>query len=154
MRRPLVLLTIPIALALVPSAAAQESVPRMLQAGGARVELENGRGFAFFRSREGVILGSIKRGRVVVTDLRRDSEVSVSGCETTKRIKRTIVCIGRDLSFSVEKGAWNALLRGVGINASAVLRGTLTLQGRAGTLQINDRPERAWPKAVRTFRLR
>jgi hypothetical protein len=154
MRRRLTLLTIPIALAAVSPAAAQDGLARSLQEGGARVELENGRGFAFFKSRTGALLGSVKRGRVVITDIRRDSDVSVSGCETTRRIRRTVICLGSELSFSVETGAWSAMLRGTGINASAVLRGTLTLQGRSGTFTINDRPERAWPRRARTFRLR
>jgi hypothetical protein len=151
--RRLALLTSLFALALAPTAGAQDAVARALQDGGERVALENGRGIAAFNSRDGALLGSIRRGRVVITDVRRDSEVSVTGCERTKRVRRTIVCIGRELTFSIEMGAWRAVLRGVGINASAVLHGTLTLSGTAGRVSIDDGPSRRWPKQPRTYRL-
>lgn len=151
--RRVALLIIPIALVLAPSAGAQDGLARALEDGGERVALENGRGVATFKSRDGALLGSVRRGRVVIRDVRRDSGVSVSGCETTKRIQRRVICIGRELTFSIEKGAWFATIRGGGINASAVLRGTLTLMGTAGRVSIDDGPLRRWPRRVRTFEL-
>ena len=151
--RRLALLTIPLALVLAPSAGADDGLSRALQAGGERVALEDGRGFARLASRDGAMLGSIRRGRVVIRDVRRDSGVSVSGCETTKRFNRSVICIGRELTFSVETGAWVATLRGTGIDASAVLRGSLTLVGTAGRVSIDDGPMRRWPRKLRTFRL-
>jgi hypothetical protein len=139
-------------LAFAPGAHAQV-LDRALAADGDRVALIGGRGFAIFRSTNGAILGSLGRGRLVIIDRRRPSGVEVTGCETRKRVKQTLICTGRAISFYIEKGSWVVRIRGRGIEASAVLSGTLTLAGRAGKISLNDGDERNWPRRIRTLRL-
>lgn len=143
-----------VALACAPAAAA--GIDRELAAGGASLALEDGRGTAVVRSREGSILGSVARGRVRVTDVRRGPRTSIvlSGCKTRRQIdRRTVLCVGRNISFSVLGGAWQVRLAGPGINASAKLKGNVTLQGRAGTYSIRYGADRPWPRQARTFKL-
>ncbi len=143
------------ALALAPSANAQ--FERAVAEGGESLTLENGRGYAIVTSSAGTILGSVARGRVIVTDYPRggDTKISLSGCDTRKRIgRRTVVCAGRGLSFSVVDGRWRVHVRGTRINASAVVGGSVTLEGTEGTYAIGDPDEqRPWPESARTFRL-
>ncbi len=143
------------ALALAPSAHAQ--FERAAAAGGQSLTLEDGRGYAIVTSSSGTILGSVGRGRLVVTNYRRGArtKISLSGCDTRTRInRRTVVCAGRGLSFSVVDGRWRVLLRGTRINASAVVVGSVTLEGIEGTYAIGDLDdERPWPESARTFRL-
>lgn len=153
MRRPL-LLTVLFALALAPGADAR--LDRFFAEGGDSIALENGRGTAIVVSEEGAVLGTLGRGTLIVVDVRRGppTDVEVSGCETRRRPNvRTLVCSGRGISFSVVGGAWRAVIRGRGINASAVLSGTVTLQGSAGTYSLRHADERPWPQVARTFRL-
>ncbi len=143
------------ALALAPGANAQ--FERAVAAGGEALTLSNGRGYAVVTSSSGTILGSVGRGRIVVTNYPRGArtKISLSGCDRRKRIaRRTVVCAGRGLSFSVVDGRWRVHLRGTRINASAVVEGSVTLEGTAGTYAIGD-PEdkRPWPESARTFRL-
>ena len=149
------LLTAVAALALAPSAHAQ--FERAVAAGGESLTLEDGRGYAVVTSSSGTMLGGVARGRVVVTNYPRGSrtKISLSGCDTRKRINRkTVVCAGRGLSFSIVDGRWRVLLRGMGINASAVVSGSVTLEGSSGTYAIGDSDdERPWPDSARTFRL-
>ena len=143
------------ALAFAPSANAQ--FERALAEGGESLTLEGGRGYAAVTSSSGTILGSVGRGRVVVTDYPRGAEtkISLSGCDRRKRINRkTVVCAGRGLSFSVVDGRWRVHVRGTRINAGAVVEGSVTLEGTAGTYAIGDPDdERPWPESARTFRL-
>ena len=143
------------ALAFAPSANAQ--FERALAEGGESLTLEDGRGYAAVTSSSGTILGSVGRGRVVVTDYPRGAEtkISLSGCDRRKRItRRTVVCAGRGLSFSVVDGRWRVHVRGTRINASAVVGGSVTLEGPEGTYAIGDPDdERPWPEDARTFRL-
>ena len=151
----LALLTVLAALVLAPSAHAQ--FERAVAAGGESLTLANGRGYAAVTSSGGTILGRVAKGRIVVTDYPRGArtKVSFSGCDTKKRIsRRTVVCAGSNLSFSVVDGRWRVVLRGRGVNASAVLQGSVTLEGSGGTYAIGDPDnDRSWPRSTRTFRL-
>jgi hypothetical protein len=130
------------------SAALAGPDPRDLTAGGSPLSLENGRGTAIVRSREGSILGSVRRGRV------RAVNGHVRGCETRRRLsRRTVLCIGNDLTFWATGRGWTITARGRGINASGVLKGSLTLQGTRGTysLEPGGGNERPWPRLRRTY---
>ena len=143
------------ALALAPGASAQ--FERAVAAGGDSLTLEGGRGYAIVTSSSGTILGSVGRGRLVVTNYRRGArtKISLSGCDTRKRLgRRTVVCAGRGLGFSVVDGRWRVHLRGGRINASAVVEGSVTLEGTEGKYAVGDPDdERPWPESRRTFRL-
>lgn len=143
------------ALALAPSASAQ--FERAVAAGAESLTLADGRGYAIVTSSSGTILGTVGRGRVLVTDYPRGTrtKISLSGCDTRKRInRRTVACAGRNLSFSVVDGRWRVVLRGARINAGAVVEGSVTLEGTSGTYEIGDSgDERPWPESARTFRL-
>jgi hypothetical protein len=137
-----------IALLCAPVALAQ--FDRELAAGGKPLSLEDGRGVAVVKSREGSILGSVDRGRI------RATNASVYGCESRKRVNRsTVLCIGRDLDFSATGYRWQIVASGAGINASGKLKGTVTLQGTSGTysLEAGGTDPRPWPRSPRTFRL-
>jgi hypothetical protein len=135
---------------LVVAPVARADSPRDLTAGGSPLSLEDGRGTAIVASREGSILGSVTRGRV------RATRGSVQGCETRRRInRRTVLCIGRNLTFWATGRNWRILASGNGIYASGVLKGTLTLQGTRGrySLDAGGGDSRPWPRRQRTFRI-
>lgn len=141
------------ALTLVPSAYGQ--LPRGLALGGDAVSLENGRGVVVVTSRDGAMLGTIARGSVRIHDMPRGhvTSVRVWGCERRRRpARRTVLCVGRGLRFRIEYGTWRATLRGRGIDASAVVEGSLAIKGTRGTLIIEDE-ERRWPRELETFSL-
>lgn len=153
--RRLVLLILVFAFAAVP-AVAHGQVPRVLEGEGETLSLVNGRGTAIAVSRDGAMLGTVTRGRILIVDLRRGDRttVEVSGCESRRRVnRRTVVCSGRALSFSVVDGRWRATISGTGINASAVLEGAVTLKGNRGRYKLGDDDERRWPRRGRTLPL-
>jgi len=151
-RLPFVLCFLAVAIA-PPVADAQLS--RGLEGEGGLLALENGRGTAIVVSRDGAMLGTVARGRIAIVDLPRGERTTVelSGCERRHRYRRTVVCSGRDLSFSVYEGRWRATLVGSGINASAVIEGSVTLKGTGGTFKLGEADARRWPRLARTFRL-
>jgi hypothetical protein len=141
-------------LVVAPSANAQ--FERALENGGELLSLESGRGYAVVASREGAMFARVGRGRIAVRDYARGSRTDwkVSGCDRRKRVARRVVCMGRNLSLSIIDGRWRVGLRGRGINASAVLQGSVTLEGTAGTYAIGDPEDKlAWPRSPRTFSL-
>ncbi len=153
--RPTILIAA-LSLALAPAAHAESGLERALAAGGELVSLEGGRGYAAVTSRNGAMLGRVGAGRIVVKNFRRGTrtERRLWGCEVRKRIaRRTVLCAGRNLSFSVVDGRWRAILRGNWINASAVVEGRVMLRGTAGTYSIAGGTPRAWPRQPRMFRL-
>jgi hypothetical protein len=134
-----------LALVSVPVADAQvrPDPNRDLAAGGSPLSLENGTGTATVRSREGTIVGKVRRGRVRVVNGR------VGGCEIRRRInRRTVVCIGRELTFGATGRNWVVRASGSGIYASGMLKGSLTIQGTRGTysLDANSSDDRPWPR--------
>jgi hypothetical protein len=106
-----------------------------------------------------VNLGS---GRVRVIDL-PSGKAPWHRCNSEGRrvSETTIEYRGRDVRCRVsslgEPRPWQLVIRGHGIFASGVVRGSLTLdafdEGPAGRFQIADRPVRRWPRAVRTYPL-
>ena len=154
MRRVLVLTAL-LALAVAPGADA--GLARYVSAGGDPLSLDGGRGTALVVSNDGAILGSVRRGRVAVTDLRGGvaTRVSTSGCERKWfPAPRKVVCIGWHLGFSALGGAWRVRLVGRGINASAVIHGSVTLDnGATGTYSIRGERPRPWPASAETYYL-
>lgn len=150
--RPFSLLIIGVVLAL--PAGAQAGLDRFVSGAPDSVSLTRGRGTAVFVSRDGAILGTVARGRLTITDLPGPPRtmIDVSGCERRRRLgPHRIRCAGRDITFSILDGTWAAAIQGRGINASAVLTGTLRLKGRAGTYSLRGGPEYQWPRVARIF---
>ena len=143
------------ALVVVPGAAGHP-LERYVAGSSSTLSLSNGRGVAILSSQDGAVLGTVGRGRVRLFDGPRGTETRsrLSGCRTMRRVSPyTRLCIGRNISFSVVDGTWRLKLRGMRINASAVLRGTTLLVGTRGTYRIDDGETRPWPRAVESFRL-
>jgi hypothetical protein len=151
--RRLLVLTVLFALAVAP--AADAGLARYATADGEYLSLKGGRGTALLVSRDGAVLGSVRQGRVRITDVVRGARtrLSVSGCERKQYPRpRTVVCIGQGLRFSVLGGAWRVRIAGSGINASAVMTGYVTLDdGTAGTYKIGNGPNKRWPSRATTF---
>jgi hypothetical protein len=131
--------------------------------GSEAVELRRGIGYAALWDR-GAVLGRVALGRVRVINLRGAGPPSgwVRGCERRRgRLVGTLYCQGSNLRFWIHGGTWKVQLRGRGINASGVVRGTLALdrapQGR-GVYRIGDEdvdnPFRRWPKDLTFYSLR
>jgi hypothetical protein len=131
--------------------------------GSEAVELRRGIGYAALWDR-GAVLGRVYRGRVRVINLRGGGAPSgwVRGCERREgRLAGALYCQGSGLRFWIHGGTWKIQLRGRGINASGVVRGTLALdrapQGR-GVFRIGDEdvdnPFRRWPRDLTFYRLR
>jgi hypothetical protein len=155
--RRLLLVTALLGLALALAPSAQAHLARSLFPEGGVLSLEGGRGLAIVLSRDGGMYGRIARGRIVLTDFRRGGETGVDlrGCERRRRVNDlTVVCAGRGLRFEIVDGRWRAGLRGVGIDAAAVLDGAVTLAGTRGTYSIDDQEAEPWPQDPQTFALR
>ena len=155
--RRLVLLTAMLSLPLAFSPAGHADLASYLAGEATALELAGGRGTAILRSRDGAVLGTLAKGTLVVHDWSEgpETEVRISGCERFSRpARRTRECTGRRISFSVLAGAWRASIEGSKINASAVLRGSVTLRGTGGTYAIGNGPARRWPHEPETFYLR
>jgi hypothetical protein len=151
--RRLLLITALLALTLAPTASGQYS--RIVQGDASALELEGGRGYAIVVSEDGVLFARVARGQIVVGDRRGGAatDVDVSGCDSTRRRGRTLICAGRNLSASIVDGRWRVALRGFGISATGMVEGSLTLRGTRGTYRIGSGDERRWPRRERTFRL-
>lgn len=148
---PLVLVAL-CALGLAPGAGAHP-LPRELAGDGSALSLANGRGTAAVHSRSGSLLGSVRRGRIVVVNRPTGAKTTVRfwGCEERRRpTARKTVCIGQGLRVSVLSGSWSTTLKGRGVNASAVVEGRLRIRGQRGTFSI-DGVNRAWPREFRTY---
>ena len=105
-------------------------------------------------SRDGGMYGQVARGRIRVTDYRRggDTEVDLRGCDRWQRVNAlTVTCSGRDLRFQIVDGRWRAAIRGAGIDAAAVIDGSVTLAGSRGTYSIEGEDEESWPRDPNTF---
>ena len=151
MRRLSTILVIGLMLVAAPVAEADD---RALSWDKELVSLERGRGVARF-SGQGVLWGGFARGKIRVTDLPGGAatEIGVYGAERVTVVNAiTRVYSGRYITFNIHTGRWKVGITARGINASAVLRGTMWLGGPAGTYTIEDR-ERSWPLELTRFTL-
>jgi hypothetical protein len=160
MHMPRILIVLSIAvLALAGTAAASAAVAEREPTGvGSQLSLAGGKGMAVVTSQDGSILGTIKQGSITFTDyprgLKTEFDARKWGCEKRKKLnKKTTVCSGTDLWFSIAGGAWMAALRGRGIAASAVVEGKVLLRGTKGTFSIDGGTRRKWPLKGKTYQL-
>ena len=155
--RRLFLLTALLALPLAFPLTANADLTPYLAGEATSLELAGGHGAAVLRSRDGALLGTLAKGTLVVHDWSEgpETEIRISGCERFSwPARRTRECTGRRITFSVLAGAWRVSIEGSRINASAVLRGSVTLRGTRGTYAIGNGPDRRWPREAETFYLR
>jgi hypothetical protein len=126
-----------------------------LTAGAQTLSLRGGRGVAVV-SAHGAVLGSLRRGRLVVTIPRGSHAVAaVFGAEVRRKLgARRTLYRGHGIRYRVFRGAWRLRIEGRGVNASAAARGTFGLAGGRGFFSVADRPYRHWPTVYRRFRLR
>jgi hypothetical protein len=160
--RPLVLCALTGVL-LLGGTAASAAVPVGARTPGAEgFELRGGNGRAAV-ARVGAVFLSARTGKVRIVDLPGGNRPFFNcGSRTVRRISSTTVEVrGSSIRCRVWSGQggrpWQVIMRGRGISASGVVRGSLTLDafdtGPTGRFQIADRPVRRWPRVVRTYPL-
>ncbi len=160
MRRSLIVLSLvasafALTFAATASAGPAERVPAVA---GKPLQLWGGKGLAVVTSQDGTILGTMKQGSITLTDYPRGKATTFAvrdwGCEKRKRLnKKTIVCSGQDLHYSIAGGAWLVSLKGRGIAASAVVAGKVLLRGTKGTFSIDMGKRQKWPTTGQTYKL-
>ncbi|HXV34664.1 MAG TPA: hypothetical protein VD769_11695 [Gaiellaceae bacterium] len=163
MRRTLVLLTIA-ALATGAAEAAFGAVPVLLRTPGAElVELRGGNGRAVV-ARRGSLNITVRSGRVRIVDLPAAGSPNLSD-QCRRRARRVrpnaVEIVGTDIRCLIWSGqgggAWQVILRGRGISASGVVRGSLTLdamnRGFPGRYRVADGDWQRWPRRVKTIPL-
>lgn len=98
--------------------------------GDGTLSVADARGVVLIRARGGVI-GQVDRGQVTITDLNPadDAEPIVSGDDSSRILGAATVYSGRDVRFRIVGGAFRILVRGAGIDLSAVGTGLVLLQG-------------------------
>ena len=112
------------------------AVPAALAAatatGDGVLELSSADGTATISGSRGILWGQMDKGRLVVTDpIVGDGQVLVSGWENRKPgvIDGTTVYSGIDLRFRVTGGKYRLVIKGDGIDLTAVGVGTAQLSG-------------------------
>lgn len=144
--------------------AALAEVPVLLRTPGADlVQLNNGNGRAVV-TRRGALFVDMNRGLLRIVSLSGPGHRNVSDpCRNrARRVSRTTIEIrGRQISCRIwsgkDGGRWQVIMRGRGISASGVVRGSVTLDGvnhgRRGSYRIGGGPLLRWPREVRTIGL-
>ena len=149
MRRVLVLLCI-LALAAPAAAGARVNAP-----GEGTLTVKNASGFVSIQARGGII-GRFDQGQLWVRDPNPDDEFEevVTGADK-RTVKNEFVTIysGKNVRFRYLGGFFRMKLTAVGMDFSAVGKGSVTLQGADGTYSVNDAPAQAFPLLLTTFAL-
>jgi hypothetical protein len=155
------LLLLSAVLALTVTAAGEAATLATRSAGSEAFELDRGKGQAIVAKR-GAVIGGVRRGKIKIKHLPAGPAPQgyVTGCERQYGSwSGVLVCRGRGLRFYVHDGTWRLRLRGRGINASGVVRGSLSLgrlsatAGSAGWYSVGGHGYRPWPPTWQTFRL-
>jgi hypothetical protein len=163
MRRTLVLVTVA-ALATGAADAAFAGVPVMLRTPGAEfVEIKHGKGRAVVTRRGSIIMNLVRRGQIRIIDLPEGGHPHIRCNKAGVRVRPFVLQFrGPNLRCRVSSGEsggpWQSVMRGRGIFASGVVRGSLTLdavdRGPAGTFRIGGAGDwRPWPRNARTYAL-
>ena len=128
--------------------------------GDGTLVVDNGRGVVIVRARGGII-GRFDSGRLIVDDsVEGDgSGPIVYGAERIRELggRRTLY-IGEDVRFRMIGGLYRVQLQAVGIDVSAVGRGTATLDAsgfsdQPGRFSINGGPFQSMPGVVTRYPL-
>jgi hypothetical protein len=163
MRRAVLLVTVA-ALATWVGDAAFASTPVLLRTPGAEfIELGRGNGRAVITRRGSVNVNLRRRGHIRVVDLPGGGRPNVRCNKAGVRIRpSTVQFRGPELRCLVSSGKrggpWQTVIRGRGIFASGVVRGSLTLDGAdrgpTGVFRIGaEGGWRDWPRNARTYGL-
>ena len=136
--------------AAVALAAASGASARPAESG---IELLGGSGRVVLNLR-GAVLGGLDSGRIAVTvKPGRAPQVLVQGADWQQQLPSgTTVFGGEGIRFRVFRGAWKVVIQGSGINASAVGRGVVRLDG-TGRYSLGGGAYQAWPAQPLTVRL-
>jgi hypothetical protein len=116
------------------------------------LELVNASGLAVVDGR-GALFGHIDKGTVRITDLPdgADTTIVVAGADWRDQIsEQTKEYRGQDVTFRVLAGTWRVKITADGIDVSAVLRGSVGLEG-TGRYSIDGAASRRWPDDFRVF---
>jgi hypothetical protein len=163
MRQLLVLIAVA-GLATGAAEAAFGVVPVKLRTPGAELlDLQNGRGRAVV-TRRGSLLVQIVRGKLRVVDVAGGSPPNVSDAcrRRARRVSATTIELrGRRIGCRIwsgkNGGPWQVVMKGRGISASGIVRGSLTLDARdrgpLGLYRIGARDWQRWPRNARTIAL-
>ena len=153
--RRLVLIVLAIGLGLPAGASAVQEVP-----GDGTLVVDNARGLVVVRARGGII-GRFDSGRLIADDpVEGDgSGPIVYGAERIRDLggRRTLY-IGEDVRFRMIGGYYRVQIQAVGIDVSAVGRGTVTLDATGfadlpGRFQINGGPFQSLPSHAVSYTL-
>jgi hypothetical protein len=131
------------------------------------LSVKNGVGRVALQPFNGSILGRVATGRVAIVDQALNGidsgTVDVWGCDNPhlNPTDRLTVCSGTNLRFRVIDGRYRIVVRGSGINLSAVGRGTVTLDGSGenpdvdsdGQYSLNDGAYKSLPNVQKPFSL-
>jgi hypothetical protein len=117
------------------------------------IELADGSGVATLALR-GAVLGVLGQGRLTVIALpgRDRPQIVVEGFAWVRRSKDTSVYGGKGIRFRVFRGSWRVRMVGRGINASAVGRGLVGLEG-TGRYALSGGEFVSWPAEFQLIRL-
>jgi hypothetical protein len=96
------------------------------------LEVSDGAGVIVLNTTRGIVWGQVAKGKLTVTDpVAGDGSVFVSGAEAIPVAENVTSYKGRDLHFRVTGGKAKLLLKGTGIDLTAVGIGTVTFTGDA-----------------------
>jgi|GraSoiStandDraft_24_1057298.scaffolds.fasta_scaffold44961_2 hypothetical protein len=132
------------------------------------LSVKNGVGKVVLQPFNGSVLGRVVTGRVVIVDQSLgggsgSGSLDVWGCDNPRptATDRVTVCSGSNLRFRVVDSRYKIVVRGSGINLSAVGRGTVTLDGSGedpgvqtdGQYSLNDGAYKSLPNVEKPFSL-
>ena len=149
MRRVLVTFGV-LALAVPAAAGARLNAP-----GDGTLTVKNADGLVQVNARGGVI-GRFDSGQLWVRDPNPDDqfeEVVTGADKTTRKNEFVTIYTGKNVRFRYLGGFFRIKLTAVGVDLSAVGKGTVTLQGTDGTYSVNDSPAQLFPLLPQTFAL-
>jgi hypothetical protein len=151
MRRSILIATLGAAIL---ASSAQGAVLGPRSANSEALSLRWGRGLAVVGAR-GAILGTLRRGRLVVTIPKGSTAVAtVYGAEYKKKLSaRRTLYRGYGLRYHVFHGRWRVRIVGRGVNASAAGEGWFGLDGTRGQYAVGGGAYKRWPSVYRTFSL-
>ena len=124
------------------------------------VEVRGGNGRAVISRRGSVLMNLVRGGVIRIVDLPGNGHPNISCNKAGRRVRpSTVEYSGPNLRCRVSSGQtgapWQAVIRGRGIFASGVVRGSLTLDafqsGPPGQYRIGNGGWHRWPRTAHTY---
>ena len=148
--RRLALISLALLVALAAATGASARVARDIGAQAGQLEVQDGAGTVVISMQRGALIGRLDRGRLIVTTRKGGAEITVFGAEeTTEPKENTVIYRGDELRFKIAGQGWRVGIQGVGLDASLVGRGAVTLKG-TGMASFDGEPFRPWPFEFRS----